>query len=323
MNVWIRRASLIALCAVIALPLSVAGDEDDQPKSSPVESPTLNAEQQRAVGLRVARPIAAKAPERIAALGLVLDETTLITDQGDLSAAQAAERSASAELNRLTLLAKDGAGASMKMLEAAQAEEAKARSESEAARARFSLHWGPLTAQSSDARHQLIEALAAGRSLLVRADLPGRHLLGVLPARALLEVDGVEVPGRVLGAVRQPTELRSIGILVEVRNPPAGLGPGARIPLTLLDGERSGMVLPRDALLYGEDGAYVYKQVAAKAPAEKTRYVAVKVKLIVPYGDGWLVQGVDDDDDIVVHGTGVLWSLEGVGSRPTDDDDDD
>ena len=41
----------------------------------------------------------------------------------------------------------------------------------------------------------------------------------------------------------------------------------------------------------------------------------------MPSGDGWLVGGLDDDDRIVVHGAGVLWSLEGVGEMPADDDD--
>jgi multidrug efflux pump subunit AcrA (membrane-fusion protein) len=90
----------------------------------------------------------------------------------------------------------------------------------------------------------------------------------------------------------------------------------------LLSNERMGLLLPKDALLYGEDGAYVYKQVVPKTPAEKVQYVPVKVTPLVPYGDGWLVKGVDDDDEIVVHGVGVLWSLEGMGAHPVDDDDD-
>ena len=49
----------------------------------------------------------------------------------------------------------------------------------------------------------------------------------------------------------------------------------------------------------------------------------MKVTLLMPHGDGWLVQGVDDDDEIVVHGAGVLWSLEGVGARAADDEDED
>jgi hypothetical protein len=32
------------------------------------------------------------------------------------------------------------------------------------------------------------------------------------------------------------------------------------------------------------------------------------------------VEGIDDDDDIVVRGAGVLWSLQGVGAQPKDDD---
>ena len=322
MNVWTKRAIHCALYAAIAGPLGAAGDEDDQPVQS--KTPALNAEQQHAVGLSVAHPVPARAPERIAALGSVLDESTLIADEGEWTVAAAQEHAASAELARLTQLSKDGAGASMKMLEAAQAEAAKARSEAQVAAARFALRWGPLGSQSPNARRQLIDALSAGRSLLVRADLPGRHILGALPSKALLDVDGVEVPGRVLGGLRQVTELQSAGVLIEVRNPPAGLAPGAHVPLMLLDGERSGLFLPSGALLYGENGAYVYKQLAAKTPAEKTtRYVPVKVTLLVPYGDGWLVQGVDDDDDIVVHGTGVLWSLEGVGAHPADDADED
>ena len=130
------------------------------------------------------------------------------------------------------------------------------------------------------------------------------------------------VPGRVLGALGQPSELQSVGLLIEVRNPPAGLAPGARIPVALLSADVKGLLLPNDALLYGENGAYVYKKVAPKSPDEKVHYVAVKVKPLVPYGDGWLVTGVDDDDDIVVRGAGVLWSLEGMGAHPVDDDDD-
>ena len=59
----------------------------------------------------------------------------------------------------------------------------------------------------------------------------------------------------------QQSDLQSAGLLIEVRNPPAGLSPGARIPLTLLGNDRAGLLLPSDALLYGENGAYVYKQI--------------------------------------------------------------
>jgi hypothetical protein len=285
-----------------------------------MSQPSLSGEQQHAVGIVVAHPVAARAPQRIEALGLVLDATTLISELGESTASAAAERSASSELKRLRALYAGGAGASLKMLEAAHA---RAQAAAELSAARFDLHWAPLAALPAGVRQKLIEASTSGHSLLLRADLPGRHTLGTGVSNAVLDVDGIQVPGRVLGILRQTTELQSAALLIEVPNAPAGLGPGARVPVALLTAERAGMLLPRDALLYDESGAYVYKQLTKKTDAENARYAQVKVTLLLPYAEGWLVDGVDDDDDIVIRGAGVLWSLQGVGARQADEDDDD
>ena len=310
-----RRRAPPAVCgALLCISVIAMGEQS-------VET-TLSGEQQRAAGIAVAHPLAAKAPERIEALGLVLDATTLISDVGESTVAAAAEQSASAELARLHALYEGGAGASRKMLEAAQADQARARAQAEMAAARFALRWGPLAALPIDARQRLIEASVSGRSLLVRVDLPGRHVLGDHPSKAVLDVDGIQVPGRVLGILRQTTELQSVGLLIEVPNAPGGLGVGARVPVAVLTAEHRGMLLPRDALLYDENGAYVYKQLTEKTQADKTRYAPVKVHLLLPYGNGWLVEGIDEDDKIVVHGAGVLWSLQGAGAQQPDDADD-
>jgi hypothetical protein len=322
MKVWTSR--MVACCAMLGFSLIAIGDDDDDKaadSNGPGGQPSLSGEQQRAVGILVAHPLAAKAPERFEALGLVLDATALISDSGDSTAAAAAEHSASAEVVRLRALYQGGAGASLRMLETAQAEQAKAQALVEIASARFALHWGPVAALPVGARQRVIDASASGRSLLLRADLPGRHSIGELPKKAVLDVDGIQVPGRVLGVLRQTTELQSAGLLIEVQSAPAGLGAGARVPVALLTADRKGLFLPRDAVLYDENGAYVYKQLATKTDAEKARYAPVKVNLLVPYGEGWLVDGVDDDDNIVVHGAGVLWSLQGVGAQQQDDDD--
>jgi hypothetical protein len=327
-----KRALQFA-CYAILCSLAFAGDDDaPQPAGAlrradaPADgsgAPALNAEQQRAVNLEVAHPVAATAPERTNALGVVLDATSLESDESERAVAEAQEQAVSAEASRLRGLYKAEAGTSLKMLETAQAEEAKARAEADLAAVRFAQHWGPLAKESPALRQKQMETVTSGQSLLVRADLPGRHIVGALPARAVLDVDGVEVPGRVLGPLAQFSESQSAGLLLEVDHPPLGLAAGARIPLWLYGGERAGMLLPREAILYDENGAYVYKQMAARTAAEKTRYAAVKVTLLMPYGDGWLVHGVDDDDEIVVHGAGVLWSLEGVGARAADDGDED
>ena len=326
MNRWTWRAARIACGAMLCFSLMANGgdDDDDKPAAAGPQSgqPALNAEQQHAIGVVAAHLTAAKAPERIEALGTVLDATLLTSDLGDTASANAAERSASTEAVRLRALYEGGAGASLKMLEAAQAEQAKAQALAQVAAARFAQHWGPVASLAGDARQRLIEASTSGRTLLLRADLPGRHTLGAMPGKASLDVDGILVPARVLGILRQTTELQSAGLLLEVPNAPAGLGPGARVPVALYMAEHGGLVLPREAVLYDENGAYVYKQLAKKTAADDARYAPVKVKLLLPYGDGWLVDGVDDDDEIVVHGAGVLWSLQGMGAQQHDDDDD-
>jgi hypothetical protein len=322
---YIVKIGLPLLClGALLFSFMAAGDDDDDDKPAAPDAnggqALLTAQQQQAAGIIVAHPVAAKSPEQIAALGLVLDATSMLSDFGDATAAAAAAHSAALEATRLHGLFEGGGVASQKMLEAAQADQAKTRAEADIAAARLSLHWGPLFDQANPARQKIIDAAVSGRGVLLRADLPGRHSLGAAPAKALIDVDGVQVAGRILGALRQSNESQSIGLLISIENPPAGLGPGARLPVTLLTGQKSGVLLPRDAVLYDENGAYVYKRAAIVDG--KQNYLPVKVTLLMPYGEGWLVTGVDDDDDIVVRGSGVLWSLQGVGSHALDDDDD-
>src|ERR1700722_4186090 len=107
---------------MLGLSLIAVGDDDDDKAaadaSGQAAQPGLNEEQQRAAGIVVAHPLAAEAPGRIEALGLVLDETTLISDMGETAAANAAEHSAAAELARLHALYDGGAGASLRTIEA-------------------------------------------------------------------------------------------------------------------------------------------------------------------------------------------------------------
>jgi hypothetical protein len=322
MKHWTRRALFLAVSAMLVASLAATADDDDDKPAPSGAAPALTAEQRHAVGIEVSRPVAAQAPARTDAIGTVLDRAALLAEDSEALVTSAQARAAAAELARLHELYRGGAGASLKMVEAAEAEDEKARADSRAAAMRFAQHWGPLTAQSPADRRKIIDAVGSGRAVLVRADLAGRHTVGALPAKAIVDVDGIEMPGRVIGALEQPSELQSAGLLIEISHAPPGLSPGARIAVTLLSEDRAGFLLPKGALLYGESGPYVYKQIAPKTPKDKVQYVPVKVTAIAPSGDGWLVKGVDDDDDIVVHGAGVLWSLEGMGTHPVDDDDD-
>jgi hypothetical protein len=305
--------------------LSAAAPDDDDDKAPAGQKgalPSLSTQQQRAVGIVVARAFKASTPERIPALGLVLDPATLVADSGEIDSARAAERAAAAEGERLRGLLHAGAGASQKALEAAQAETAHTHAQADAANARFASRWGALATLPALERQKTIAAVASGRHLLLRAELPGRHSLGIVPTKAILDVDGVDLPARVLGLVAQAaTDAQGVGVLIEVDDPLPGLGAGARVPVALVGAVRSGLLVPRGALLYDDSGAYVYKQLSKKTADGKNQYAQVKIKLLLAQGDGWLVEGIDDDDDIVVHGAGVLWSLQGLGGQKADDDD--
>ena len=297
-----------------------ADDDDDAAKNATGATPTLNKEQRDAVGIVVAKVAAAKPAERAAAFGQVLDPATLITELGEVEANRAAERAANAEVTRLQGLYKAGASASLRNLESAQAEQAKAHAEAEASSTRFALRWAPIAAANAK-RQKLIEALASGKSALVRVDLPGQQSVGTVPDSATIDIDGIAVKGDVLGALTQASDAQSASLLVVIADPPKGLAVGARVAASLSGAPKSGFLVPRGAILYEEGGAFVYHELAAKPGDDKTAYARKSVTLLMPSGDGWLVGGLDDDDRIVVHGAGVLWSLEGVGEMPADDDD--
>jgi len=322
------RFGVAALCTVCLLQIGSAAvpDDDDAPtaaQSQPGALPTLNAEQQRAAGVVVAHALKADAAQRNEAIGLVLDPVALITEAGEVDAAAAAARAASAEVERAHGLYAAGAGTSLKALQAAQSEQARSRAQSDAAAAKFAVHWRAIAAMASGARQKLIEGLTAGTTLLIRADLPGRHAIGSLPESAVVSVDGLSVAARILGVAATADESQSAGVLIEIHQPPAGLGPGARVPVTLVGSAHAGLLVPRGCVLYDEAGALVYKQLRKKGGDPATRYAPVRVTLLQQQGDGWVVQGIDDDDDIVIHGAAVLWSLQGIVGHAAGDNDDD
>lgn len=326
MSGWIKRTLLMVALVALVQSGQAAGDDDDDKPADAAKKPdmtVLTAAQRHALGIVVGHPPAAQIPDRIDSLGLVLDTTTLVADLGDMSTVDAAERSTKAEVTRLQGLYGDGAGASLKMLEAARAEEAKAAAQTRFTLARFNQHWSPLARMAPAERQKLLAAVARGRILLLRADLPGRHSLGSVPETAQVDVDGIHVSGSVLGVMQQADESQGVGLLVGVANAPAGLSPGARVPIALMTAKRSGVLLPREAVLYDERGAYVFEQRIDKSEPEKARYARHDVKLLQRQGEGWLVSGVDNDDDVVFEGAAVLWSLQSTGASAADDDDND
>jgi hypothetical protein len=310
---WLRLLACMALLPAFAL--ADTDDDDAPPARAPGAALELTSPQQEAVGVALSHPVQGAGPRQTDAHALVLDPVELVTDVGRLVSSRSAARNAAADARRVEGLYKNGANASLKALQAAQASEVESQAQAEAAAATFSLQWGPVAQLPDRERDALIASLTSGRALLVRADVPGRHALGAMPSKALLNVDGIGVEARLLGAVpRTASDLQSAGWLLEVDHPPPGLGPGARLRVMLTGADVAGLLIPTAALLYSDEGAYVYRQKGAKSSEGKIEFAPASVKLLTPVGDAWLVSGLAAADNIVVHGAGVLWSLQGLGT---------
>lgn len=301
-------------------------DDDDESHAPGIDTamPALSMEQQQAVGLTVMHPLKASAGEQIDGYGEVLDPGVLVADVGRLQSTRAAARIASTEAQRLSGLYNGAADTSLRSVENAQAAQIEAQTQAQIASSNFALQWGPLGKLSDAQRAGLIDALTSGRSVLLRADLPGRLRLGTVPQTAALNVDGTQVPARVLGTLsRSASDSQSVALLLQSDHAPPGLGTGARVLVSLHGAADSGVLVPGSALLYGEQGPYVYRRLATQGKDGKQQYAPVPVKLIQAAGNAWVVQGIDSDDLIVANGAGVLWSLQGLGSFSAEEEDHD
>jgi hypothetical protein len=322
------KAMLLTVLGLL-LVSSAAWTEDDDDDKAPAASgnpdrPALSSEQQQAVGISVLHPLRASSGEHIEGYGEVLDAASLITDAGHLASTRAAAHAADTEAARLQTLYNGGADASLRAVESAQAAQIEAQTQAQIASSSFALQWGPLARLSEVQRRALIEAVSSGETLLLRADLPGRLRLGTVPKSATLHVDGTQVSARVLGTLqRSASESQSVALLLQVDHAPTGLGAGARLLVSLAGEANGGVLVPNAALLYGEQGAYVYRQLPSKTPDGKQQYAPVPVKLLQSAGNAWLVEGIDTDDTIVANGAGVLWSLQGLGTFTAEEEDHD
>jgi hypothetical protein len=320
----IRVLCALLLVATGSSPGATAQNDDDDAKSPPAV--TLSTQQRNSAGITVAHPSEMKLSQREVAFGQVLDPSTLVTEFGQAEAAMASQRAADADLQRLQGLYHADAASSLKMVQAAQTEQIRARTQYQAAFSTFTAHWGAIARLPAEQREQTIQHAASGSHLLVRASILGRRSIDVLPTSAALEVDGLQVPARVIGilspaAAGDVQNLQNPGLLLDVSAAPQGLGPGARVAVTLSSQERSGVWIPDDSLIYNEHGARVFKQIDGTPAHEKWQYVEVPVELVQRQSHGWLIKGVSKDDMIVVGGAGSLWSLQSANTASDDDDD--
>jgi len=311
---------IIRLLAALVLAATAITAEPAEPAQKPARSAqpvtfSLTLLQQQAVGIRTDYPLALATAPAIEAYGIVLDPLALANDSGHMESTQAVAAATTADAARQERLYREEAQVSLKTWQASQAQAVEAKAQARAAALTFRMQWGPIADWSDSQRRTLLEALSRGQQRLLRAEVPGQHLAGAIDPRALVEIDGVNVAARVLGALpRADAQSQSTAWLLVLERAPEGLGPGARALVRLHSAAlANGVLVPATALLYAEDGIYVYRQVHAGG-SDTFVYTPVNVKPLARLGSAWLVEGLTRTDPVVVQGAGVLWSLQGISS---------
>ena len=311
---------IIRVMAALVLGAAAITADAAEPAQKPARSEqpvsfSLTLLQQQAVGIRTDYPLALATAPAIEAYGIVLDPLALANDSGHMESTQAVAAATTADAARQERLYREEAQASLKTWQASQAQAVEAKAQARAAAMTFRMQWGPIADWSDSQRRTLLEALSRGRERLLRAEVPGQHLAGAIDPRALVEIDGVNVAARVLGALpRADAQSQSTAWLLLLERAPEGLGPGARALVRLHSAApANGVLVPATALLYAEDGTYVYRQVHAGG-SDTFVYTPVNVKPLARLGSAWLVEGLTRTDPVVVQGAGVLWSLQGISS---------
>lgn len=310
------KSPLMAVVAVLVGLISLHGaaraDDDDDDRAPADAALVLTRAQVEAVGIATANPVAASPTLQIRGSARVLDSAALIIAIAERDALDAASRATATEVERLRALHAGGAAASLKSVQAANAELVATRARADVARARMHADWGALAALPDAELATLLRGLRDGSRVLLRADLAGVQSLPSLPERASVRIDGIEHATRVRGRMSSAGGASgNAALLLELDAAPAGLVSGARLGLSVHGAATAGFVLPRSSLLHDERGAHVYQQLAAAANEGERQYQRRNVELLMAVGDGWLVRGVDADDAIVVRGVGLLWSIQG------------
>jgi hypothetical protein len=232
---------------------------------------------------------------------------------------------------RLRQLYTAGRNTSLKTLQAAQVQALADSLKRDSLRQQLRLDWGTALATLTTAqRNQLIQRLVAGRTVLVRADVPG-GTADAVPIAATLQAlsGGSPIVARVLGpAPTVDPALQAAAWLLQVGMPGAEVlrpGQALRIGLRLRGAVQPAVLIPETAIVWIRGIPYAYVQEGSD------RFQRHALKLLTSQGDGWAAGGqVEPGDELVIAGASALWWAEQAPrlaakskSEPQDADGDD
>jgi hypothetical protein len=315
--------SLITLAALLA---GCAEQKKEQPKEATSEKAaepesrvkhgtngevmvTVEAKLQQTIGLQTAPLAPAQLSPEIKAYGRVLDISPLASLVAELATAEAAGQASQAELKRLKTLAAQN-NASERAVQNAQAAATHDQAQIQSVRLRLLATWGSGIAQRNDLP-DFVQSLGSLASALIQIEVTAGDALPAPPSGARIFSLGNEtnpIPAVLIGPapVADP-QMQGKGFLLLVSPNSSQLVPGAAVTgLLSLPGEpRSGVLLPRSAIIRFNGTTWIYQQTSDEVFQRK------EVTLEDALENGWFVSaGLKAQDKVVTVGGQQLLSEE-------------
>jgi hypothetical protein len=268
----------------------------------------LEPNEQSLIGLKVAPLAAAQSPAEVRGFGRVLDPTPLAALVTEGTAAQAALQASTKEYERVKTLFAQDQNASARALETAEAAMNKDRVALESARWRLLAGWGKEIVAQPDLP-AFVASLAARQAVLMRVDVPLGEQLQAPPAAVRVAAVGMPedmIEAQVLGpAPTTDPQVQTEGYLLLAKTEALTPGAALRAWLAVPGPARSGVIIPREAVLRHEGKTFVYLQTLDDAFQRRA------VTLERPLGNGWFTdQDFKPQDKVVVVGAQQLLSEE-------------
>jgi hypothetical protein len=251
----------------------------------------LDPNEQRLIGLKVAPLQAAQAPAEVKGFGRVLDPAPLAALVTEGATARAALQASTKEYERVRTLFEQNQNASAKALETAEAAMNKDRVAVESVQLRLLAGWGKDIASRQDLQ-AFVSSLAARQAALIRVDLPLGDRPKAPPVDGRVTAVGApesEIEAQILGpAPATDPQTQTEGYLLLAKTD--SLAPGAALVayLAVPGPARSGVIVPRAAVLRYEGGTFVYLQ-------RDDVFQRQAVALERPLGNGWFVAAEAND----------------------------
>jgi hypothetical protein len=269
-------------------------EKEQEPEAQPDESfvqhdadgqtvVKLDPNEQSLIGLKVAPLVATEAPSEVKGFGRVLDPAPLAALVTEGATVRVALQASTKEYERVKTLFSQNQNASARALETAEAAMDKDRVALESVQLRLLVGWGKEIASRPDLS-AFVGSLAARQAALIRVDLPLGDRPKALPVGGRVAPVGApesEIEAQILGpAPATDPQTQTEGYLLLAKTDTLAPGTGLVAWLAVPGPARSGVIVPRDAVLRHEGRTFVYLQ-------RDDVFQRVAVTLERPVGNGW------------------------------------